>query len=248
MSKFKDLFAKLLRIRKVLIGIDKYIKQDVTLPITTYGNPNADWTLVTDLLNEASVVYSFGVGDDISFDLCVINHFDLQIYAFDPTPKSVEWVSTQSLPKQFMLNPVGLANYNGKAKFHPPKDPNHISATILDREDTKNQAYKVEVRTLKSIMEELGHRQIDLLKMNIAGAEYDVIENMKEDGIKPSQILIVFHHRFENIGIEKTVDAVKTLRDLGYKVYYVSKTGEEIAFIREELIEKIPTLREKVES
>jgi len=248
MSKLKNLFAKLLRLRKVLFGIDKYIKQDVTLPTRTFGNPSANWTLVTDLLNEASVVYSFGVGDDISFDLSVINHVDLQIYAFDPTPKSIEWISTQNLPKQFILNPIGLANYNGKAKFHPPQNPNHISATILDRNETKDEAYKVEVRTLKSIMQELGHKHIDLLKMDIEGAEYDVIENIKEEGIKPSQVLIEFHHRFKNVGAKKTVDAVNTLRKSGYKVFHVSKTGEEIAFIREELIDKVPTQVTKLAS
>lgn len=235
MSKLQDLFAKLLRLRKVLFGIDKYIKQDIVLPTNTFGNNGASWTLVTELLNETSVVYSFGVGYDISFDLSVINHVDLQIYAFDPTPKSVEWVENQNLPKQFLLNPIGLANFNGKAKFHPPENPDHISATLLDRDETKDEAYKVEVRTLKSIMEELGHQHIDLLKMDIEGAEYDVIENMKTESIRPSQILVEFHHRFKNVGARKTVDAVRTLRKMGYKVFHISKTGEEISFIKNEL-------------
>ncbi len=238
MSRLKNLIAKLLRLRKVLFGIDKYIKKDITLPTNTFGNNGASWTLITDHLNESSVIYSFGVGNDISFDLGLINHIDAQIYAFDPTPKSIDWVATQNLPKQFILNPVGLANFNGKAKFHPPKNPNHISATILDREDTKDEAYKVEVRTLKSIMLELGHNHIDLLKMDIEGAEYEVIDNIIKEGIMPSQILIEFHHRFKNVGPKKTVEAVKALRKVGYKVYHISNTGEEISFVIEGLINK----------
>lgn len=242
MSKFGDLFAKMLRLRKVLKGVDKYIRQDVVIPITTFGNEGTAWTLIPELLNENSVVYSFGVGDDISFDLCLINHVDLQVFAFDPTPKSIDWIATQNLPKQFTLYPVGLANFNGKAKFHPPKNPNHISATMLDRKETQDQAYKVEVKTLQTIMQELGHNKIDLLKMDVEGMEYDVIDDMKNAGILPSQVLIEFHHRFKGVGIKKTVTAVNTLREMGYKVFHVSRTGEEIAFVKEELLSGLTNL------
>ena len=236
MSRLKDLFAKFLRLHKVLVGIDKYIKQDIVLPVKAFGNNGSSWALVPELLDESSIFYSFGVGDDISFDLGLINHVDLPVYAFDPTPGSIEWVSRQKLPKQFLHNPVGLANFNGKAKFHPPQEPNQISATMLARDETKNEAYKVEVRTLKSIMEELGHKHIDLLKMNIEGAEYDVIENMRDENIKPSQLLVEFHHCFKNIDAKKTIKAVKILRGMGYKVFYVSKTGMEIALVQASLI------------
>jgi len=234
MIKINELYAKFLRLRKVLKGIDSYIKQDITLPVLTLGNQGTSWTLYLDLLNENSIVYSFGVGDDISFDLALINKLDLQIFAFDPTPKSIDWISTQKLPKQFILHPIGLANYDGKAKFHPPQNPNHISATMLERHETNNQAYKVEVNSLKTIMQQLGHRYLDLLKMDIEGMEYDVIENMKAMNILPTQVLIEFHHRFKNVGVKKTVLAVETMHKMGYLVFHISKTGEEIGFIRKD--------------
>ncbi|MDF1546558.1 MAG: FkbM family methyltransferase [Bacteroidales bacterium] len=242
MSKFGDFFAKLLRLRKVLKGLDKFIKQDIDVPVTTFGNNGAAWTLIPELLNESSIAYSFGVGTDISFDLSLINHLDLQIFAFDPTPQSIDWIATQKLPKQFSLHPVGLANFNGKAKFHPPKNSNHVSATMLEVEETKEQAYKVEVKTLATIMSELGHSNIDLLKMDVEGMEYDVIEDMKNVGLKPAQVLIEFHHRFKGVGIKKTVGAVNTMRQMGYKVFHVSRTGEEIAFVKEEMIHNLAKL------
>jgi FkbM family methyltransferase len=234
MTKFKELFSKFLRLRKVIKGLDKYIKQDISIPVNTFGNPRTDWTLYTGFLNENSIVYSFGVGDDISFDLGLINKFDLQIFAFDPTPKSIDWISTQKLPNQFVLNPIGLANYDGKAKFHPPKNPNHISATMLERSETSDQAYKVEVKTLKSIMQQLGHKHIDLLKMDIEGMEYDVIDDLKLKNVLPTQVLIEFHHRFKGVGVKKTIKAVETMREMGYLTFHISHTGEEIAFIRKD--------------
>ncbi len=236
MINFKELFAKMLRLRKVIIGKDTFVKQDINIPVTSFGNLGASWTLYTKVLNENSIVYSFGVGDDISFDLGLINKFDLQIMAFDPTPKSIDWISSQNLPKQFILHPIGLANYDGKAKLHPPSNPDHISATMLERNETKDQAYKVEVKKLKSIMQELGHKSIDLIKMDIEGMEYDVVEDMKLNNILPAQILIEFHHRFSGVGVKKTRDCINNLRQMGYLVCFVSETGEEISFIRKDII------------
>jgi FkbM family methyltransferase len=236
MLGIKELFAKSLRIKKVIKGVDKYIKKDVSIEVCRYGNNHAAWTFYNDLLDENSIVYSFGVGDDISFDLALINNYDLNVQAFDPTPRSIDWINAQKLPKEFVFHPVGLADFDGKAKFNPPENPEHISATMLSRPETSNLSYKVEVRSLKSIMAELGHKQINLLKMDIEGAEYQVIEHMRSKNIKPDQVLVGFHHHFKNVGVKKTVNAVKQLRQMGYLVFFISETGEDISFIKKELI------------
>ena len=70
--------------------------------------------------------------------------------------------------------------------------------------------------------------------------EYEVIDTMKETGIKPAQVLVEFHHRFKGVGVKRTIAAVNKMREMGYKVFYISKTGEEISFIREDMIAKIP--------
>jgi len=227
---------RLFRILKVIRGKDIFIKKNVTLATETFGNKGVAWTIYSKDIDENSIVYSFGVGYDISFDLALINKFDLKLFAFDPTPKSVEWINNQKLPKQFVLKNIGLADYDGKAKFNPPENPEHVSATMLDRPKTKDDAYKVDVKTLISITNELQHKHIDILKIDIEGIEYRVIDNIITTNILPSQILIEFHHRFKNIGIQHTKKAVNKLREAGYLVFHVSKTGEEISFIKKELI------------
>ncbi|MBN1253521.1 MAG: FkbM family methyltransferase [Bacteroidales bacterium] len=235
-NKYSEIIYKLLRLLKVIRGKDIFICKDINIDTETFGNKCVEWTFYSKTIDENSVVYSFGVGDDISFDLSLINKYDLQIFAFDPTPKSFDWITSQNLPNQFVINNIGLADYDGKAKFNPPENPEHISATMLERPETKNQSYKVDVKTLKSIMKELNHSEIDILKMDIEGMEYRVIDNLLENNILPYQILIEFHHRFKNVGIKETAKTVKKLRKSGYKVFHVSKTGEEIAFIRKDKI------------
>ena len=80
-------------------------------------------------------------------------------------------------------------------------------------------------------MEELGHDGIDVVKLDIEGAEYDVIENMLEAGVRPSQLLVEFHHRRPDIGTDKTRQALADLKIAGYQVFAVSPTHQEVSLI-----------------
>jgi hypothetical protein len=51
-----------------------------------------------DEVIKAIRIYSCGVGEDISFDMAVMNDYDCEIFAFDPTPKSMDWIKMQSIP------------------------------------------------------------------------------------------------------------------------------------------------------
>ncbi len=225
-------FHKLLRLPKVLQGKDFYFPIQIKKECLEFGNQGANWTFIPGNLDENSIIYSFGVGEDISFDLGLIKKFDLQIYAFDPTPKSIKWVKSQKTPVNFKLHEYGLSDKNGEVTFFPPKNPNHVSATLLDRPETKENAYNVPVKNLKTILKELNHSCIDLLKIDIEGAEYSVIDNIIESKIEIKQLLIEFHHRFENVGMEKTKEAVIKLNKAGYLIFNISKTGEEYSFVK----------------
>jgi len=67
-------------------------------------------------------------------------------------------------------------------------------------------------------MRELGHEYIDILKMDIEGAEYDVIKDIHHLNIRPQQILVEFHHRFPGVGIKRTKEAIEELYSMGYQL------------------------------
>ncbi|HEX3777949.1 MAG TPA: hypothetical protein VHV51_25955 [Polyangiaceae bacterium] len=56
-------------------------------------------------LDQDAVVYSFGVACDVSFDQALIAARGVTVHAFDPTPRSIEWVKTQVLPERFLFHP-----------------------------------------------------------------------------------------------------------------------------------------------
>src|SRR5665213_2766754 len=53
----------------------------------------SQWTLRTGGLNQGSVVYSGGVGEDISFETTLVRRFGLSITLFDPSPPALGTVS-----------------------------------------------------------------------------------------------------------------------------------------------------------
>ena len=227
----KIILGHIRRIINSLRGKDFFTKIDCSIEKKYFGSDKCGWVIAPQFVDKNSIVYSFGVGEEISFDLDIIEKFKLIVNAFDPTPRSIEWVKSQILPTNFKLNEYGISDYDGEATFYPPENPNYISHSIIEKERTKDKTIKVKMKKLETIMMELEHSHIDILKMDIEGAEYSVIENLKLSNIRPTQLLVEFHHRFPNIGINKSIEAIGILRTLGYQLFSISNNGEEYSFI-----------------
>jgi len=223
----------LFRFFRYLRGRDLFIYPVKTKHTEKLGNKGADWVIYSNELSNSSIVYSLGIGTDISFDLELISKYNLNVFAFDPTPKSLEWLSGQILPEKFKYFPIGISDHDGSMEFFAPDNQNHTSFTIVEKVYHKNndQKIKAEVKRISTIVNELKHTSIDILKMDIEGAEYDVIEDIIKSSIPIKQILIEFHHRFNNIGLAKTKNAIEKLKSAGYEIFSISKSGEEYSFI-----------------
>jgi FkbM family methyltransferase len=195
------------------------------------GNADARWCVCPRDLSASSIVYSFGVGEDISFDLALIERYGLRVDAFDPTARSIEWLRNQTVPREFSFHAYGIADFDGNCLFLPPENPAHVSHTIVARESSR-PAIEVPVHRLGTVMKILGHQQISLLKMDIEGAEYGVVADMLACGIPVKQLLVEFHHRWPHIGVEKTKQAIRALNEAGYRIFSVSPSGEEYSFQR----------------
>ncbi len=90
----------------------------------------------------------------------------------------------------------------------------------------------VKVDTLLSLMKYYEHSTIDILKMDIEGAEYDVIPQILSSAISIQQILVEFHSRFFPDGEERTNRLIKLLQDYGYSLFAISDSLEEASFIK----------------
>ena len=204
-----------------------------------YGTSYGGFYIIPDLLNKDSVVYSFGIGKDISFDLKCIRKHKCNVFAFDPTPKSINWLEKQTLSSQFQFFNYGIsACDSGLVDFFLPAHPRGVSgSTELHSEVDRQNSIKVEMKRFKEIVDELGHLHIDVLKMDIEGSEYDVLIDIMESDITIDQILVEFHDRLFDTELSKSTDTIEKLRQKGYILYASSLSFEEISLVHSRILD-----------
>jgi len=227
----EKLYRKIKRLLNVALCRDFYTSIDCKIDSTKYGSKYCGWNILSSEINHNSIVFSCGLGEDISFDVALIEEFGLTVHGFDPTPKSIDWVNSQLLSNKFVLHEIGIYSFDGVLEFHVPNKNEYVSHSAINNIYTSSNSISLPVKSVKSIVRDLGIGKIDIMKMDIEGAEYDVISDLIDCNITPRQLLVEFHHRFPEINILKTKKAIKKLREIGYKIYFISLNGEEYSFI-----------------
>lgn len=199
------------------------------------GSNYGGWAAPAGLLDRDSIVYSVGVGEDISFDLSVAQRFGSQLFLFDPTPIAVEFMARQALPANMTFVPIGLAEKDGVMQFSLPEQEGFHSFGRADANPMNQASVTCKVLTFTSLKRMQGHDRVDLLKMDIEGFEYSVLQEMTNAGELPKCILVEFHHKSYNYGAAPTKTAFDMLRECGYECFWISNIGREYGFLRREL-------------
>lgn len=211
------------------------VRVETRCAIEHAGRDAGAWAFCPDGLGERSVVYSAGVGRHIGFDLWMIRRFGLAVDAFDPTPISVEWIRNHSVSPQFRFHPVGLSDRDGEQKFYLPRSASSAHYTSVPRGGDAGEAFiTAPVRRLSTLMRERGHSRLDVLKMDIEGGEYAVIEDICRSGVDIGQILVEFHHNYPGVPLTRTLAAIRQLREAGQRLFHISPRGLEFSFRRDE--------------
>lgn len=185
------------------------------------GSEYGGWVIPMSVLSDSSVCYCVGVGEDITFDLALIDHFDCRVFAFDPTPRAALHVElhAKDVPNFHFYN-VGVWREDQEGvRFYAPRDSRHVSHSIVNLQGTSD-FFEAECKRLSSLMKDLGHRRIDLLKLDVEGAEYDVLDTVMKDGLDVGVVCVEFDQPSPLI---KTWKIVRTLNDHGYALVSVDK-------------------------
>mgnify|MGYP003682072891 CR=1 FL=1 len=196
----------------------------IELPVKYFGTPYGGWHISEKHSKSISTVLSAGVGEDISFDIEIINNFKSQIFFIDPTPRAIAHIDKviENLGKHktveydqksgiqpvesYELSEIQIDNISliKKAlysmselniKFFKPPNEAHVSHSISNFQNQfkRNTEYiEVKTTTIKDIMDRNKINKIDILKMDIEGAENQVIPDFLRRKIYPEQILVEF--------------------------------------------------------
>ncbi|CAH3194113.1 unnamed protein product [Porites evermanni] len=194
--------------------------------------PDGMWYVCFDeqvQLNPGScVVYSFGIGNDFSFDEKMAT-YGCNVFSFDPTMDKEDHRHSPGV----MFYNLGLSDVDQERPRHPR--PWH-----------KFDKMKWKTRTFKTIMLELGHfkREIDILKMDIESDEWKSLRQMLTDGTLKShvrQLNVEYHISSTTEALRQSYDIIKWLEKEGFKIFHSRKNPQcrkcwELSYVNSNLV------------
>jgi FkbM family methyltransferase len=186
----------------------------------------SQWTIVTRALGPEAVIYSGGVGEDITFEQELIRRFGVKIHIFDPSPVAARTIALADNDR-LLFRPVGLSasgtgsfsigGGSGDGTWLKAGGSSTLPCTSLAREMETNQ-----------------HRFIDLLKIDIEGFEYEVLESCLTERLPIKQICVEFHDFFPGIARSKTRKMIRTLVSHGYDL--IHRHRHDHTFLRRDAV------------
>jgi len=245
----------------------KIVRDNIVLFGTQYGGFYYPQHLPN--LNENSIIYCFGAGEDITHDVILSFKLNCPVYIFDPTPRAIKHVkyvknvlekktnpvdskrfgggdpnywkiilSHQVKAENIILGEYGLHTKDGNVPFYLPKNKEYVSCSI-SKIGRSNDYINVPVKTINTIMKELNHDHIDLLKIDIENIECDILEKMLSDKIYPTYLSVDFD--LMNHNKERCKEIIIKLMNNGYKI--IKSQGQDFSFVRDNKMK--PHLKEE---
>lgn len=190
-----------------------WTRSDVEVAIVGTGSP---WAIKADLLAAGAVVISGGVGKDVSFERDLAEKYGCRVFLFDPSPTGLATMSMpQNQHERMVFFPIGLAADAGSLAFNLPQNLAEGSYSV-QRAELKSGITEFRCTTLSAFVGEQELSRIDLLKLDIEGFEYGVLNDVLATGIPITQICVEFHHFMPGIGLGETLRCISRLRRKGY--------------------------------
>lgn len=197
-----------------------------TTRVSWLGSHYGGYAVPAEIIRSDWICYCAGLGEDVTFELELIRRFGCTVHAFDPTPQAVAHCAPLAEEEpRFRFHPFALWRADSKQRFFAPKNPRHVSHSLANLQET-DRFLEVECRSVTSLMQQFGHARIDLLKLDVEGAEYAVLEDVLGSGLRPG-ILCVDFHRIA--GFRELLAAVDNVRAAGYRPVHLFRT--DITFV-----------------
>jgi FkbM family methyltransferase len=185
------------------------------------GDKYGAWIIPDGLLGPDSICYCVGCGENVSFDLALIDIVGCNVWAFDPTPRAVQYVGeVAGHNPRYHFTAIGIWSEDTEVKFFAPQNPAHVAYSVVNLQYT-SQFFTARVGRLSCIMAANNHPRLDLLKLDVEGAEYEILRSIAEDDLDIGVICVEFDEYFHPLDSgfrERIRTALDQLVRRGYKI------------------------------
>jgi FkbM family methyltransferase len=176
-------------------------------------------------LNSNSIIVDVGCGYEADFSRFMMANFGAQCFGIDPTEKHKNALMQLAAESEgrFEYFQNAVSSKSGEMQFYEIE--NRESGSLLaDHTNIMKDvtiSYVVRSVTLREIPKMIDHENIDLIKLDIEGAEYDLFENITIEDLNPyHQIYIEFHHKsVKSKSFRDTEKVIRTLRENNFSVF-----------------------------
>lgn len=196
--------------------------------IREWFQANGDWNhILRHTLTSESVVLDIGAYTGVWIEkMCKI--YPCRFYAIEPIRPFYETIQRKfaNIPTVHAKQ-VGIGVKKETITVNMAATQNDATQLISVQNNGQNaqnaQNAQIELEPLEKIMADWSISKIDLLQINIEGAEYDILENWMESGmIKKIQTIQIQFHNFPQIEnyVERRATIRNQLRENGFRETY----------------------------
>jgi FkbM family methyltransferase len=177
-----------------------------------YVEPN--FVYRPDLTSE-SVVIDGGCSYEADFSVYLMRRHGLRAFGVDPTRKHGPALREleNRYPGRFVHVPCAIAAADGDLTF-TESQANESGSLLKDHVNVvhdETTSYHVKAVTLGSLLKRVGVEAVDILKLDLEGAEYELLDRATAEQLDPfKQVFVEFHHhavsRFREADTQRLVE------------------------------------------
>jgi FkbM family methyltransferase len=163
-------------------------------PLVHLGSAWSGWDVPGDLISPDWTSYCVGAGEDVSFDLALIERYGCRVRSFDPHEAYRDRALAEAGgDPRFTFLAVAVATEDGPLHMYESEDSSSGYRSAANLFGTRPAA-EFPGRSLPSLKEEFGDARIDLLKLDVEGLEYEVLPRLDLTALGVQVLCMELHH------------------------------------------------------